>query len=62
MSDILSGQAALITGGGSGIGLACARYLVRDGASVTIMGRSADRLHEAEQSLAADAASGATVE
>ena len=40
----LDGQSALITGGGSGIGLACARALVRDGAAVTIAGRSEARL------------------
>ena len=44
MADSLAGQAGLVTGGGSGIGLACARHLVRDGASVTLMGRSEDRL------------------
>ena len=36
----LSGTAALITGGGGGIGGAAARWLARDGASVTIMGRT----------------------
>ena len=35
----LEGQHALITGGGSGIGLACARAMLRDGARVTIVGR-----------------------
>ena len=30
----LHGQTALITGGGSGIGLACATHLARDGAAV----------------------------
>jgi NAD(P)-dependent dehydrogenase (short-subunit alcohol dehydrogenase family) len=43
----LQGQAAVITGGGSGIGLECARRLVAEGASVTIMGRTEDRLREA---------------
>ncbi len=61
MGDSLAGQAALITGGGSGIGLGCARFLVRDGASVTLMGRSEDRLRAASDSLAADVASGAQV-
>jgi NAD(P)-dependent dehydrogenase (short-subunit alcohol dehydrogenase family) len=36
----LSGIAALITGGGGGIGGAAATWLARDGASVVIMGRS----------------------
>src|SRR3954452_8718289 len=54
MGESLAGQAALITGGGSGIGLACARFLVRDAASVTIMGRSEDRLRSAAGALAKD--------
>lgn len=58
----LEGTAALVTGGGSGIGLAAARALVRDGASVTLMGRNADKLQVAADSLRADAASGATVQ
>ena len=51
----LTGKTALVTGGGSGIGLGCARALVRDGCHVTIMGRSEDRLREAIASLQADA-------
>ncbi|MEO1061124.1 MAG: SDR family oxidoreductase [Actinomycetota bacterium] len=35
---------ALVTGGGSGIGLACATRLAADGAAVTLMGRSGERL------------------
>lgn len=39
------GYSALITGGGSGIGLACATRLARDGAAaLTIVGRSEERL------------------
>jgi NAD(P)-dependent dehydrogenase (short-subunit alcohol dehydrogenase family) len=44
-------MAALITGGGSGIGLACARRLLRDGAAVTIMGRTAEKLEKAVEAL-----------
>ncbi len=51
----LEGKTALVTGGGSGIGLACARHLLRDGATVTIAGRSEDKLRAAAASLAADA-------
>ncbi len=51
----LAGKAALVTGGGSGIGLGCARALVRDGCHVTIMGRTASRLQDAVASLRADA-------
>jgi NAD(P)-dependent dehydrogenase (short-subunit alcohol dehydrogenase family) len=36
----LAGTAALVTGGESAIGLACARRLAADGATVTICGRS----------------------
>jgi NAD(P)-dependent dehydrogenase (short-subunit alcohol dehydrogenase family) len=57
----LSGQAAFITGGGTGIGLACARHLVRDGATVTIAARREDRLQEAAAELESEAAAGATV-
>jgi len=40
----LDGQHALITGGGSGIGLACAAALCAEGANVTLMGRTLERL------------------
>jgi meso-butanediol dehydrogenase/(S,S)-butanediol dehydrogenase/diacetyl reductase len=40
----MSGKAALITGGGSGIGAAIAARLVADGARVCIAGRRAERL------------------
>jgi len=47
----LDGFGVLVTGGGSGIGLACARRLVRDGAAVTIAGRSPERLDVAAAEL-----------
>jgi NAD(P)-dependent dehydrogenase (short-subunit alcohol dehydrogenase family) len=47
----LAGQAALITGGGSGIGLGCARHLLRDGATVTLAGRTEERLRAAASEL-----------
>jgi NAD(P)-dependent dehydrogenase (short-subunit alcohol dehydrogenase family) len=51
----LEGKAAIVTGGGSGIGLGCARRLARDGAHVTIVGRSEDKLREACTALSSDA-------
>lgn len=47
-------MAALITGGGSGIGLECARRLRDDGAVVTISGRTEQRLTEAVTALNSD--------
>jgi NAD(P)-dependent dehydrogenase (short-subunit alcohol dehydrogenase family) len=43
----LDGKGALVTGGGSGIGLGCARRLAAEGAVVTICGRSQERLDAA---------------
>lgn len=43
----LAGHHALVTGGGSGIGLAIATALTASGVSVTILGRRESRLHEA---------------
>ncbi|HKH23932.1 MAG TPA: SDR family oxidoreductase [Acidimicrobiales bacterium] len=55
----LVGTSALVTGGGSGIGLACAQRLAADGASVAICGRSEDRLRTGINSIEAKiAASG----
>ena len=44
-------RAALITGGGSGIGLQTAKHLLRDGCTVTLMGRSEERVRAAAESL-----------
>lgn len=43
--------AALVTGGGSGIGLGCAQHLARAGLRVTICGRSQERLDAALEQL-----------
>jgi NAD(P)-dependent dehydrogenase (short-subunit alcohol dehydrogenase family) len=47
----LDGRHALVTGGGTGIGLGCARRLAADGATVTICGRRREVLDEAVASL-----------
>jgi NAD(P)-dependent dehydrogenase (short-subunit alcohol dehydrogenase family) len=48
----LAGKGALVTGGGSGIGLAVARRLASDGATVTICGRTEARLRDAAEGTA----------
>jgi NAD(P)-dependent dehydrogenase (short-subunit alcohol dehydrogenase family) len=58
----LAGTAALVTGGGSGIGLAGARHLLRDGATVTLFGRSDARLVTGAASLSADVPEGVDAE
>ncbi len=50
-SSSLSGHHAFITGGGSGIGLGAARAFVADGATVTLCGRSLDKLETAAAEL-----------
>ncbi len=57
----VQGFAALVTGGGSGIGLGAARRLVADGAHVTICGRTEDRLRGAADELKRVATNGAQV-
>jgi NAD(P)-dependent dehydrogenase (short-subunit alcohol dehydrogenase family) len=49
----LEGLRALVTGGGSGIGLGTARRLVADGAHVTICGRTEEKLQAAVEELSA---------
>jgi uncharacterized protein len=45
------GKAAIVTGGSSGLGLAIAESLVREGANVAIVARSSDRLEAAATAL-----------
>jgi NAD(P)-dependent dehydrogenase (short-subunit alcohol dehydrogenase family) len=56
----LDGFNALVTGGGSGIGEGCAAALVRDGAAVTLCGRTQSKLDEAAERMRAETP-GATV-
>ena len=44
MGSGLEGKSVIVTGGGTGIGAACARRLAADGATVTICGRTESRL------------------
>ncbi len=55
MAGLLSGRKVLVTGGGSGIGLACARALSEAGAGVTVLGRREAPLREAIATGAASA-------
>jgi len=47
----LAGRTALVTGGGSGIGLACAGRLARAGASVVVLDRDADAAKAAADAI-----------
>jgi NAD(P)-dependent dehydrogenase (short-subunit alcohol dehydrogenase family) len=58
----LEGLAVLVTGGGTGIGAACAARLAADGAAVTICGRREAQLEEATKRIAAAAGHGGSVQ
>lgn len=47
----LTGQVALVTGGGSGIGKACAIALIQHGSKVVLGGRTLSKVEEAAQEL-----------
>ncbi len=50
-TNVLAGRTALVTGGGSGIGLEIARQLGLHGARIAIMGRTEGKLQAAAQQL-----------
>ena len=52
--DLLSGRVALVTGGGTGIGLVAARALGQVGAKVVVASRNLERLREAATALCAE--------
>ena len=58
----IHGFAALVTGGGSGIGLGSAKHLAAEGAHVTICGRTEDKLQAAVAAITAVKAPGVTVQ
>ena len=47
----LKGKSAIITGGGSGIGMACTKLFCDEGAQVAIIGRREDRLKSAAKKI-----------
>ncbi len=57
----LEGRTALVTGGGTGIGLGCARALLQAGATVTLAGRREEVLARAAKQLGPEARPGAEV-
>ena len=58
----LEGKAVLITGGGTGIGEACAAALAADGAAVTICGRRDEVLQSAAERIQRTAGCGGSVQ
>jgi NAD(P)-dependent dehydrogenase (short-subunit alcohol dehydrogenase family) len=58
---VLDGQTAVVTGGGTGIGLAIARALGRLGATVVVASRNAEHLSAGQAALEADGSKALTV-
>jgi NAD(P)-dependent dehydrogenase (short-subunit alcohol dehydrogenase family) len=59
---LLAGRSIVVTGGGSGLGLAMAKTFAAHGAGVTIAGRRRERLEAASQEIAAGAREGGAVD
>ena len=57
---LLSGQAGIVTGGGSGIGRCTAHELASLGAHVALVGRTADKLETVRAEIAEDGGSAST--
>jgi NAD(P)-dependent dehydrogenase (short-subunit alcohol dehydrogenase family) len=52
-ADIFAGRVVVVSGGGSGMGLAMARAFAQGGAAVAVMGRSLDKAQAAAADIAA---------
>ena len=50
----LEGKSAIITGGGTGIGLSCAQLFYNEGAQVSIIGRRQERLEVAKKIIGSE--------
>ena len=61
MADGVKGYGVLVTGGGTGIGHACAAALAADGAAVTICGRTESKLTDSVERIGQAAANGGSV-
>ncbi len=62
VSGGLEGMAVLVTGGGTGIGRACAARAAADGAAVTICGRTESKLEDAAKRIEAELGHGGSVQ
>lgn len=61
MADGVKGYGVLVTGGGTGIGHACAAALAADGAAVTICGRTESKLADSAERISKEAGNGGSV-